>query len=87
MFYGYDVNTYNFTANPGPISANLQPYSLIAINTGNFKLLAGSPNINKGKTDFTPLGSVTTTGIYGTTITGPGKDIGAYQNDGTGNQH
>ncbi len=86
-FYGFDVNAYNFTANPGPISANLQPYPVIAIGTSNFKLLASSPGIGKGKTDFTPLGTVKTTGIYGTTITPPGKDIGAYQNDGTGNQH
>jgi len=86
-FYGYDVNQYNFTANPGPISANLQPYAVIAINNANFKLLATSPGLGKGKTDFSPLNSVTTTGTYGTTITPPGKDIGAYQNDGTGNQH
>ena len=86
-FYGYDVNQYNFTANPGPISANLQPYTVIAINTGNFKLQATSPGLGKGKTDFSPIKSVTTTGTYGTTITPPGKDIGAYQNDGTGNQH
>lgn len=87
MFYGYDVNQYNFTANPGPISANLQPYSVIAINNGNFKLQATSPGLGKGKTDFLPIGAVTATGTYGTTITLPGKDIGAYQNDGTGNQH
>ncbi|OKS87127.1 hypothetical protein [Mucilaginibacter polytrichastri] len=87
MFYGYDVNQYNFTANPGPISATLQPYAVIAIGTGNFKLQASSPGLGKGKTDFSPLASVKTTGTYGTTITLPGKDIGAYQNDGTGNQH
>lgn len=87
LFYGYDVNLFNFTANPGPINAKLQPYNVIAITTSNFKLLAASPGIGKGKTDIQPLSSVTTTGIYGTTITLPGKDIGAYQNDGTGNQH
>lgn len=86
-FYGYDVNQYNFTANPGPITAKLQPYNVIAISNGNFKLLAASPVLGKGKADITPLGAVKTTGIYGTTITPPGKDIGAYQNDGTGNQH
>lgn len=86
-FYGYDVNQYNFTANPGPITAKLQPYNVIAISNGNFKLLATSPALGKGKADITPLGAVKTTGIYGTTITPPGKDIGAYQNDGTGNQH
>lgn len=87
MFYSYDVNQFNFTANPGPISARLQPYNVIAISNGNFKLLAASPAFGKGKTDVTPIRAVTTTGTYGTTITLPGKDIGAYQNDGTGNQH
>jgi len=81
------VNLYDFTANPGPITAKLQPYNVIGISSSNFRLLAASPGIGKGKTDVEPLGSVTTTGTYGTTITLPGKDIGAYQNDGTGNQH
>ncbi|NCD70010.1 hypothetical protein [Mucilaginibacter agri] len=86
-FYGYDVNQYNFTANPGPISANLQPYAVIGIGTSNFKLQTSSPALGKGKTDFSPMMAVKTTGDFGTTITLPGKDIGAYQNDGTGNQH
>jgi len=87
LFYGYDVNSYNFTANPGPITANLQPYKLLAVGTANFNLQAASPGVNKAKTDFSPLKKVTTTGNYGTTITLPGKDLGAYQTDGTGNQH
>ncbi|WCT14636.1 hypothetical protein [Mucilaginibacter jinjuensis] len=87
MFYAFDVNQYNFTANPGPLSANVQTYPSVAIGTSNLKLQSASPGLGKGKTDFSPLGSVTATGTYGTTITPPGKDIGAYQNDGTGNQH
>ncbi len=86
-FYGFDVDQFDFTANPGPISASLQPPTVVTVGISNFKLLGTSPALSKGKTDFQPLGSVTTTGMYGTTITPPGKDIGAYQNDGTGNLH
>lgn len=90
MFYGFDVNQYDFTTYPGypnATSASSQPAAIVTIGTSNFKLLGTSPALNKGKTDFSPLGSVTATGDFGTTITPPGKDIGAYQNDGTGNQH
>lgn len=88
MFYGYDINAYNFTANPGPITSNLQPYNLLTIGNANFNLKEDvSPGIKKSKTDFLPLKAVTTTGNYGTTIMLPGKDLGAYQTDGTGNQH
>jgi hypothetical protein len=87
LFYGFDVNQYDFTANPGPISASLQPFKIVAVGTSNFKLQAGSPGLNKGKVDFAPQGNVIATGTFGTTVTLPGKDIGAYQNDGTGNQH
>ena len=88
MFYGYDVNQYNFTANPGPITANLQPYYLVTVSGANFRLQAASPGVGKGKTNFSPLATVkVTTGNYGTTLLLPGQDIGAYQSDGTGNQH
>jgi hypothetical protein len=86
LFYLYD-NTFNFTANPGPLTPNLMPFAVVAINTANFKLKSGSPAIGKGNTTITPLNAVTATGTYGTNITPPGKDIGAYQTDGTGNQH
>ncbi len=56
----------------------------------NFRLQSGSPAAGKGTTTaFKPI----TTGIpvdanFGSSgITLPGKDIGAYQLDGTGNQH
>lgn len=87
LFYGYDVNQFNFTANPGPVSASVQPYLVVAIANANFKLQATSQAIGKGNVNFVPYGTVTATGTYGTTITQPGKDIGAYQADGTGNQH
>jgi hypothetical protein len=88
-FYAFDVNQFNFTANPGPLVASVQPYNTVAITStpNNFKLLATSAGLGKSYLNFSPLAAVTTTGTFGTTITPPGKDIGAYQNDGTGNQH
>lgn len=87
LFYTFNVDQFDFTANPGPISASLQPANVVTVGNSNFKLLASSPGINKGKTNFSPMGSVTATGTFGTTITPPGVDIGAYQTDGTGNLH
>ncbi|RKR83592.1 hypothetical protein BDD43_3802 [Mucilaginibacter gracilis] len=87
LFYGYDVNQYNFTSNPGPISASLQPFVVVAMGAANFRLTAASPAIGKGNTSLLPLNTVTATGTYGATITPPGRDLGAYQSDGTGNQH
>ena len=87
QFYGYNLDQFDFVNNPGPITANSQPAYLVLLGNSNFRLQQTSGALNKGKTDFQPMGSVTATGTYGTTITPPGKDIGAYQNDGTGNQH
>ncbi len=54
----------------------------------NFRLKAASPAIGKGYTGFSPLSLVPIDPVYGATeISPPGKDIGCYQLDGTGNQH
>jgi hypothetical protein len=59
------------------------------VGSSDFRLQSTSPAIGKGFTGFTPV----VTGIpidknFGATeITLPGKDIGAYQLDKTGNQH
>jgi len=87
LFYSFDVNQFNFTANPGPLSANVQTPNSVILGTQNIKLLGTSPGIGKGTTNFSPLGSVTATGTFGANITPPGHDIGAYQTDGTGNLH
>ncbi|MBW4888214.1 hypothetical protein KXQ82_00740 [Mucilaginibacter sp. HMF5004] len=86
-FYGFDVNQYDFTANPGPIAASSQPFITVAVGSSNLKLLTESLGLGKGKTDFTPQNNVAATGTFGANITLPGKDIGAYQSDGTGNLH
>lgn len=55
----------------------------------NFRLTSASPAVGKGYTGFTALSNgVKVDANFGATeITGPGKDIGAYQTDGTGNKH
>jgi hypothetical protein len=69
-----------------PIGANLR--DIAVVGNYSFALQAGSPCIGKGFTGFAPRGDVPVHAKYGVTeLTLPGKDIGAYQYDGTGNQH
>lgn len=59
-----------------------------SLNPYDFHLQTGSPAIGKGYTGFTPHNVVPINAIYGATaITPPGKDMGCFQSDGTGNQH
>jgi len=59
-----------------------------AVKGYDFHLKSTSPCIGKGYTSFTPVAAVPVDPNYGATeITPPGKDFGAYQSDGTGNQH
>ncbi len=63
-----------------------------AVGNFDFHLQSGSPAIGKGNTNFQPLSiavnKVPVDKNYGATeITLPGSDIGAYQSNGTGNQH
>jgi len=54
----------------------------------DFHLQSTSPAIGKGYTGFSPLAVVPVNPIYGATeITPPGIDCGAFQSNGTGNQH
>jgi hypothetical protein len=87
LFYGFDVNAYNYTQFPAPTTANNQTPAIVMVGTSSFRLKAGSPGLGKASATATAYNTVTATGTYGATITPPGKDIGAYQNDGTGNQH
>lgn len=87
VFYGFDVDKFDYSTQTGAVSYSVQPAYLLTVGTSNFRLMGTSPAIGKGKTDFSPLRAVTATGTYGATITLPGKDIGAYQSDGSGNQH
>ncbi|WP_295673348.1 hypothetical protein [uncultured Mucilaginibacter sp.] len=67
--------------------------SQASVDGFDFHLASGSPAIGIGYTGFSPI-TTTQTGvikldpIFGSSgITGPGKDAGCYQTDGTGNQH
>lgn len=55
----------------------------------DFHLQSNSPAVGKGYTGFSPMSNpVPVDPVFGATkITGPGKDIGCYQTDGSGNQH
>ena len=86
-FYGFDVNAFNYTQFPAPETANNQIPVNVMVGTSSFRLKAGSPGLGAASTTETSYNTVTTTGNYGANITAPGKDLGAYQNDGTGNQH
>jgi hypothetical protein len=66
------------------------------VGTADFHLTASSPAAGKGNITFNPL--TTLQGYYdvivpvdpnfgSSEITAPGKDIGAFQLDGTGNKH
>ncbi len=65
--------------------------AVIDFTSGNdFHLQTGSPAIGKGYTTWSPNipAGITADPVYGpTTITLPGKDIGCYQSDNSGNQH
>lgn len=87
MFYGFNADQYNFGGDIAALTPNTMPYPVVVEGIQNFRLLSTSPAIGKGNTTILPYGTVTVTGIYGTTITPPGRDLGAYQSDGTGNQH
>lgn len=87
LFYSYNINQFDYAANPGPLVASQQPAYTVTVGNSNFRLQSNSPAVGKGKVNFSPLKAVTATGDYAANITLPGKDIGAYQTDGTGNQH
>jgi hypothetical protein len=58
------------------------------VGTFDFHLKTGSPAVSKGYTGFEPLKVVPVDPNFGSSeITPPGKDIGAFQTDGTGNKH
>jgi len=93
-----DINGGNATT-PGANNPMLVNYPLPASATINFieadyagsfdfHLKSGSPAIGKAYTQFSAYGVVPVDPTFGVTaLLQPGKDIGAFQSDGTGNQH
>lgn len=87
LFYTYDLTKFDYAANPGPLVTSQQPAYLVTVAGYNFRLQSNSPAVGKGKVNFQPLAATTTTGNLAAIVTLPGRDLGAYQTDGTGNQH
>jgi hypothetical protein len=69
-----------------PAGLNLRDISFVG--NYDFRLKSTSPCTGKGFIGFSPRGDVPVDPVYGATeITPPGKDIGAYQLNGYGNQY
>jgi hypothetical protein len=73
---------------PVPLPAGYNLKDVVVVGSYNLRLKPGSPCIGKGNTTFSPEALVPLDPKYGATeITPPGKDMGAYQSNGNGNQH
>jgi hypothetical protein len=82
------ANNPQFVNYPLPAAANTQFIDADYVGNFNFRLQLNSPAIGKGFIGFSPYGVVKVDKTFGVTeITPPGIDIGAYQSNGTGNQH
>ncbi|MFI5138300.1 MAG: hypothetical protein ACHQIM_10785 [Sphingobacteriales bacterium] len=69
---------------------NLNYVTQASVDGFDFHLQASSPAVGKGTTTaFSPItaGIPVDANFGSTVITGPGKDIGCYQQDGSGNHH
>jgi hypothetical protein len=78
----------SFVNYPLPLPVNVNFNSANYVGSYDFHLKPGSPAIGKGNTGFAPYALVKVDPVFGATeITLPGKDIGAFQSDGSGNQH
>lgn len=84
------ANNPKFINYPLPIPAGINLRDISTLGNYNFHLQAGSPCIGKGYTGLSlaPLKAVAEDPIYGVTFyPQPGIDLGAFQYNGTGNQH
>ena len=82
------ANNPQFVNYPLPLAASVNFNNANYVGSYNFHLQSGSPAIGKGFTGFSTYAVVKVDPVFGATeITPPGKDIGAYQSDGSGNQH
>ncbi|RKR84584.1 hypothetical protein BDD43_4830 [Mucilaginibacter gracilis] len=86
------ANNPQFINGPVPLPAGAKLRDIVTVGSYNFNLKLTSPYVGKGYTSFMPYGlekgTVPVDAKYGVTeYTLPGKDIGAYQTNGTGNQH
>ncbi|MBX9733316.1 MAG: hypothetical protein K2X37_04585, partial [Chitinophagaceae bacterium] len=81
-------NNPQFINAPVPLPSGLKLADISTVGSYNFALKPSSPCVGIGFTDFNPRRDVPVHPLYGATeITPPGKDLGAYQVNGRGNQH
>jgi hypothetical protein len=82
------ANDPQFINGPVPLPAGLRLRDIAVVGSYNFSLKPTSPCIGKGFTGFSPRADVPVDLKYGATeITPPGRDIGAFQFNLSGNQH
>ncbi|MCJ8208592.1 hypothetical protein MUY27_02655 [Mucilaginibacter sp. RS28] len=82
------ANNPQFINGPVPMPAGAKLRDIATVGSYNLALKLTSPCVGKGFTGFTPRGDVIIDPRFGVTeLTPPGKDIGAYQTNGSGNQH
>jgi hypothetical protein len=82
------ANNPQFINAPVPLPAGVKLQDISTVGTYNFALKLTSPCVGKGFTGFAPRGDVPIDPKFGATeLTRPGRDIGAYQTDGSGNHH
>ena len=82
------ANNPQFVNGPCPMPAGLKLRDISFVVKYDFHLKTTSPCIGIGYIGCTPRADVPVDPVYGATeITPPGKDIGAFQIKGYGNQH
>jgi hypothetical protein len=82
------ANNPKFVNYPLPAAVSTNFNDADYVGSFNFHLSSGSPAIGHGYLSFAASAVVKKDAVFGVTeITAPGKDIGAFQTDGTGNQH
>lgn len=73
---------------PLPVPAGIKLRDISAQGNFNFRLQSSSTLLGKGNTGFSPQMAVVQSTTFGVTeYTQPGKDLGAFQYSGSGNQH
>lgn len=82
------ANNPQFINAPVPLPVGARLRDIATVGNYNFALKLTSPCVGKGFRGFKPKGEVPIDPIFGATeLTLPGRDIGAYQTDGSGNHH
>ncbi len=87
IFASYNVDVFDYSTVTPPLDISAMPFTIITAANYNFSLLPGSPALKKGFTSFQSVASVPQGGLYGAATDAPGVDLGAYQSNGSGNQH